>query len=89
MEDILIFRAELKRLGRCTLLEMAFRQKEKKCVLSGLCPFNLNYKGYGFCISELLGEGCQEERLRRLCPDEEPSERRGQSEDGPRLPIRI
>jgi hypothetical protein len=89
MEEILIFRAELKRLGRVTLLKMAFSQKEKRCVLSGLCPFYLSYKGRGFCISEILGEGCQEERLRRLCPEEERPEITRESGGTPELPIRI
>ena len=71
MEKIVIFRSELKKLGAVTLLKMAFSQKEKRCVLSGLCPFYLNYKGYGFCVSEILGEGCQDEKLRESCPDKE------------------
>jgi hypothetical protein len=71
MEKIAKFRSELKKLGGVTLLKMAFSQKEKQCVLRGLCPFYLNYKGCGFCVSEILGEGCQDERLRQPCPDEE------------------
>jgi hypothetical protein len=71
MEKIVIFRSELKKLGAVTLLKMAFSQKEKRCVLIGLCPFYLNYKGYGFCVSEILGEGCQDEKLRESCPDKE------------------
>jgi hypothetical protein len=71
MEKIVMFRSELKKLGAVTLLQMAFSQKEKRCVLRGLCPFYLNYKGCGFCVSEILGEGCQDEKLTESCPDEE------------------
>jgi hypothetical protein len=76
MEDILKFKAELRKLGRVTLLKMAFGQREKHCVLRGLCPFYVDYKGYGFCVSEILGEGCQEEKFSNedtpgmnSCPD--------------------
>ena len=69
MEKSAMFKSELKKLGAVTLLKMAFNQKEKRCVLNGLCPFYLNYKDYGFCVSEILGEGCQEEKLREPCPD--------------------
>jgi len=79
MDRILEFRAELRRLGRVTLLKMAFSQREKHCVLRGLCPFYIDYKGYGFCVSEILGEGCQEEKFstedvpdKNSCPDQAP-----------------
>ena len=70
IEDISKFRTELKQLKRVSLLTLAFSQKERNCVLNGPCPFYLNYRGYGFCVSELLGEGCQAEKLREVLLDE-------------------
>ena len=87
MEMILKFRKELKNLGKGTLLKMAFSQKEKHCVLSGLCPFYLDYKGYGFCVSEIAGEGCQDEKLRGLLSSEDNQNNNPCSED--LLPFRI
>jgi hypothetical protein len=87
MEKTVMFKAELKKLGAVTLLKMAFNQKEKRCVLSGLCPFYLNYKDYGFCVSEILGEGCQDEKLRELCPDKEVQSENQSSDTLLQLPI--
>ncbi len=70
MEDILKFKSELKQLKRRSLLNLAFNQKEGHCVLSGPCPFYLSYRGYGFCVSELLGESCQAEKLREILSEE-------------------
>ena len=70
MEDISKFRSELKQLKRVSLLKLAFSQKEGDCALSGPCPFYLTYRGYGFCVSELLGESCQAEKLREILSDE-------------------
>ena len=51
-------------LGSADLLQMAFNQKEHNCVLNpnGSCEFYINYKGFGFCVSELSGQGCQAEK---------------------------
>ncbi len=70
MEDILKFRSELKQLKRVSLLRLAFNQKEGDCALTGPCPFYLTYRGYGFCVSELLGESCQAEKLAEILSDE-------------------
>jgi len=59
-------RAELRRLGAGRLLKMAINQKESRCILIGLCPFYFKYQGNGFCVSELLREGYQVERIRKL-----------------------
>jgi len=75
MEDISKFRTELKQLKRVSLLTLAFSQRERNCALSGLCPFYLDYRGYGFCVSELLGEGCQAERLREVLSAQEVEEK--------------
>ncbi len=75
-EKIFQARAELRQMAKVNLLRMAFCQKEKKCVLGGVCPFLLEYQCILFCISEILGQGCQIEELRLL------SDENGQSEDG-------
>jgi hypothetical protein len=64
MIDFLELRAELRRLGPADLLQMAFDQKEHHCVLNpnGSCQFYFKYKGFGFCVSELSGRGCQAEK---------------------------
>ncbi len=53
------------------LLKMAFSQPEKNCVLGGTCPFLLNYQEILFCVSEVLGQGCQMEKLRALLSSED------------------
>ena len=75
-EKIFQARAELRRMAKANLLKMAFCQKEKKCVLGGICPFLLEYQCILFCVSEILGQGCQIEKLRLL------SNENVQSEDG-------
>ena len=74
-EKIFQVRAELRRMAKANLLKMAFRQKEKKCVLGGACPFLLEYQCILFCVSEILGQGCQIEKLRLL------SEEKARNED--------
>ena len=60
-------RAELKRLDPTDLLKMALNQGEHHCVLNpkGPCPYYFKYKGFGFCVSELSGQGCQAEKARQ------------------------
>ena len=59
-------RTEVRKLGRKNLFKMLMNQKESECLLKGLCSFRFNYKGYPFCISEILGQGCEAERLKKL-----------------------
>lgn len=59
-------RAEVRRLGKKNLLKMLMGQKESKCLLNGLCSLHFKYKGYTFCISEVLGEGCESQKLKKL-----------------------
>lgn len=51
-------------------MEMAFNQKEEKCILGGLCPFLLHYQGVRWCISEILGYSCSKERVELLSRQE-------------------
>ncbi len=67
-------RTELRRLGKKNLFNMLMNQKESRCLLNGLCSLRFNYKGYPFCISEVLGEGCESQKLKKL--DQEASETR-------------
>ncbi len=59
-------KSELRRLAKGDLLKMVFGQPEKNCILGGICPFLLNYQQIRFCASEVLGHGCQTEKLRVL-----------------------
>ncbi len=52
-------RAELRRMKIKDLFDLAYRQKEKWCnVGASHCGFFIRYKSWGFCLSELLGQGC-------------------------------
>ncbi len=64
--NFILVRAELRRMGRKNLLKMLMSQKESKCILNGLCSFHFGYKGYTFCLSEVLGEGCESEKQKKL-----------------------
>src|SRR4030066_399384 len=73
-EEIFQARAELRRMAKANLLKMAFYQKEKNCVLGGSCPFLLEYQSILFCVSEIMGQGCQVEKLRQLSAENGHSE---------------
>jgi len=61
-------------MAKANLLKMALCQKEKKCVLGGVCPFLLEYQCILFCVSEILGQGCQIEKSRLLSSESAQSE---------------
>ncbi len=65
MPDDIVFKlkAELRKMTKANLLKMALGQKEKNCLLGGVCPFLFEYRRILFCISEILGQGCQMEKL--------------------------
>ena len=63
-DDVFKLKAELRKLRERDLLRMVLNQKERKCVLGGKCPFLLEYQRILFCVSEILGQGCQVERQR-------------------------
>jgi hypothetical protein len=62
-EKIFQLKAELRKMTKRNLLRMVLNQKERKCLLGGICPFLLEYQRILFCVSEILGQGCQMERL--------------------------
>ena len=63
--DIYKARRELQSMGTGRLLALTLRQKESKCLLNYVCPcpFLLKYKEFNFCVSELLHQGCQKEKI--------------------------
>jgi hypothetical protein len=62
-EKISQLKAELRKMTKGDLLRMVFSQKERKCLLGGVCPFLFEYQHIPFCVSEILGQGCQMEKL--------------------------
>jgi len=76
-------RREVCRLGKKNLFEMLMRQKESRCLMHGLCSFRFEYKGYTFCISELLGKGCELEKLKKL------EQQACESEEGPQEKVEV
>lgn len=85
--DIYGLRTELRHLTAKELLEMALKQKEKDCILGGFCQYKITYNGTGFCISELLGKGCEMEYLRKLLADEDARSKHQGSKEPLQLPI--
>ena len=59
-------RNELRRMSRRHLLRLASTQRVSKCLIGvRACCLHLHYQGFNFCISEIMGEGCQVERSAR------------------------
>jgi hypothetical protein len=85
--DVFLLRKELRHLTGKELLEMAFKQKEKDCVLGGVCQYKIVYKGTGFCISEILRKGCEIEYLRKLVADEDAKSGKQSEEEHLQLPM--
>ena len=59
-------RIELRRLGSKSLFRVLMSQRESECLRNGLCSFRFKYRGYTFCLSEVLGRGCEVESLKKL-----------------------
>ncbi len=53
-------------MGKKKLFKILMSQKESKCLLNGLCSLLFKYRGYTFCLSEVLGQGCEIENLKKL-----------------------
>ncbi len=73
--DVYQARNELQRMGRRYLLGLVSTQRISKCFISRRpCCLHLHYQGLNFCISEIMGEGCQVEKsakLKELYPDQD------------------
>ncbi len=72
-EKFFQFKAELRKMTKGDLLRMVLSQKERKCVLGKFCPFLLEYRCILFCVSEILGQGCQVERQKGVSVQDDKS----------------
>jgi len=64
-------KTELRRMDRGELFKLALGQGISTCSIGGgTCRFYLHYGGFNFCLSEILGQGCQVEKVEILdnCP---------------------
>ncbi len=59
-------RGKLRKLKCKKLFEMAMNQGKTRCTLSGYCPLCFKYEGYTFCLSEVLGKGCEVQKMEKL-----------------------
>jgi hypothetical protein len=65
--DFFKVRSELRRMRGGDLFKLVVSQRMSKCLIGGVaCPLYLHYKEFSFCVSEILGQGCQVERLKKL-----------------------
>lgn len=56
-------RYELKHMERKVLFQLASGQKMTWCVVGAkTCSFYFRYKGFRFCLSEILGKSCSYEQ---------------------------
>jgi hypothetical protein len=68
--DVSKTKSELRRMCKADLLKLLTRQRISKCIIKeGVCCFHFHYKECNFCVSEILGESCQFERLDKVYPD--------------------
>jgi hypothetical protein len=60
-------RSELRRMTQRNLFELTLDQRISKCLIGGrVCGLYLEYKGFKFCLSEILGQSCDVEISERL-----------------------
>jgi hypothetical protein len=90
-EKISQLKSELRKMAKGSLLKMAFSQKERNCLLGGVCPFLLEYRHILLCVLEILGQGCQIEKQRldsvqQTQSESESSQKPGELPVGPWLP---
>jgi hypothetical protein len=61
--DVLKARNELRRMRTGDLFRLATNQKISRCLVGGrACGFHFKYKGFHFCVSEILQQGCAREK---------------------------
>ena len=69
--DPYVIRAELKKMEKRDLLGLREEEQERWCNVGGnSCSFFIRYKGFGFCLMELLGRGCSFKSEPGLIEDE-------------------
>jgi hypothetical protein len=60
-------KSELRRMNKRNLLKLTAEQRISKCLIgSRTCGLYLQYKGFYFCISEILGQSCRVEMSEKL-----------------------
>lgn len=65
--DILKARYELRKMSTGDLFKLALNLRVSYCLIGGgPCGLLLQYKGSNFCVSEIIGKGCQVEKLEQL-----------------------
>ena len=65
--DVYEARNELRRMGKRHLMRLVSAQRISGCLIGGrACGLYLHYKGFNFCVSEIIGQGCQVERSAKL-----------------------
>lgn len=65
--DVYEARSELRRMGRGDLLRLASAQRISTCLIGGqACGLYMRYKRFNFCISEIMGEGCQLKGIKKM-----------------------
>ena len=73
--DTLEAKIELQRMVKKDLFQLALNRGISNCLIGGRpCGFLFQYKGSNFCVSEILGKGCQVEKLEPsepLCDEKE------------------
>jgi len=80
-------RTELGRLGKKNLFNLLMNQKESRFLLNGLCSLRFNYKGYPFCISEVLGKGCESQKLKKLNQEDSEAREEPVSQENAEVPL--
>ncbi len=65
--DVHKARYELRHIGKRHLFRLVFAQRISGCLIGGqVCGLCLHYKGLNFCVSEIMGEGCELEKSAQL-----------------------
>ncbi|MGQ9509495.1 MAG: hypothetical protein ACUVTN_08885 [Thermodesulfobacteriota bacterium] len=60
-------RYELKNMNKKALFQLASEQKITWCIVGAkACSFYFQYKGFPFCLSEILGKSCPYEKFEEI-----------------------
>jgi len=60
-------RSELRGMCGGDLLRLVSAQRISRCLIGGrACGLYMRYKGFNFCVSEIMREGCQVERSAKV-----------------------
>ena len=80
--DSITIRTELKRMEKSDLFELTWQQKMSWCCIGASeCGFLIKYKGFNFCLTELLDQGCP----LKLEPGNQSEDRSDLTEDQPQI----